>query len=75
MQQIQRKTKPKKEIFHAFKSYMDTRFQPKRMPINKQNAHCYVGIKLREAEYKKKFSSSDDDIRASLLCSETIFTT
>lgn len=54
-----RQTKPKKEIFHAFKSYMDTRFQPKRMPINKQNAHCYVGIKLRETEYKKKFSSSD----------------
>ena len=54
-----RQSKPKKEIFHAFKSYMDTRFQPKRMPINKQNAHCYVGIKLREAEYKKKFSSSD----------------
>jgi hypothetical protein len=54
-----RQSKPKKEIFHAFKSYMDTRFQPKRMPINKQNAHCYVGIKLREAEYKKKFSCSD----------------
>jgi prophage antirepressor-like protein len=54
-----KQTKPKKEIFHAFKSYMDTRFQPKRMPINKQNAHCYVGIKLREAEYKKKFSSSE----------------
>jgi len=54
-----RQSKPKKEIFHAFKSYMDARFQPKRMPINKQNAHCYVGIKLREAEYKKKFSSSD----------------
>jgi hypothetical protein len=49
-----RQSKPKKEIFHAFKSYMDTRFQPKRMTINKQNAHCYVGIKLREAEYKKK---------------------
>jgi regulator of replication initiation timing/phage anti-repressor protein len=54
-----KQTKPKKEIFHAFKNYMDTRFQPKRMPINKQNAHCYVGIKLREAEYKKKFSSAD----------------
>jgi hypothetical protein len=54
-----RQSKPKKEIFHAFKSYMDTRFQPKRMTINKQNAHCYVGIKLRETEYKKKFSSSD----------------
>jgi regulator of replication initiation timing/phage anti-repressor protein len=54
-----KQTKPKKEIFHAFKNYMDTRFQPKRMPINKQNAHCYVGIKLREAEYKKKFSSTD----------------
>jgi hypothetical protein len=54
-----KQTKPKKEIFHALKSYMDTRFQPKRMPINKQNAHCYVGIKLREAEYKKKFSSSE----------------
>jgi hypothetical protein len=54
-----RQTKPKKEIFHAFKDYMDTRFKPKRMSINKQNAHCYVGIKLREAEYKKKFSCSD----------------
>ena len=54
-----RQSKPKKEIFHAFKSYMDTRFQPKRMPINKQNAHCYVGIKLREAEYKKKFAAVD----------------
>jgi hypothetical protein len=54
-----RQSKPKKEIFHAFKSYMDTRFQPKRMPINKQNAHCYVGIKLRETEYKNKFSSSE----------------
>ncbi len=54
-----RQTKPKKEIFHAFKDYMDTRFKPKRMTINKQNAHCYIGIKLREAEYKKKFSCSD----------------
>ena len=54
-----RQTKPKKEIFHAFKDYMDTRFKPKRMSINKQNAHCYIGIKLREAEYKKKFSCSD----------------
>lgn len=54
-----RQSKPKKEIFHAFKSYMDTRFQPKRMTINKQNAHCYIGIKLREAEYKKKFATVD----------------
>jgi hypothetical protein len=54
-----KQTKPKKEIFHAFKDYMDTRFKPKRMTINKQNAHCYIGIKLREAEYKKKFSCSD----------------
>ena len=54
-----KQTKPKKEIFHAFKDYMDTRFKPKRMTINKQNAHCYIGIKLRESEYKKKFSCSD----------------
>jgi hypothetical protein len=54
-----RQTKPRKEIFHAFKDYMDTRFQPKRMMINKQNAHCYIGIKLREAEYKKKFATVD----------------
>ena len=56
---IWKQTKPKKEIFHAFKNYLNTRFQPKRMPINKQNAHCYVGIKLRVVEYKKKFSSAD----------------
>lgn len=41
--------KPTKEVFHALKNYMDTRFKPKRI----QGSHGYLGIKLKSVEYKK----------------------
>jgi len=41
--------KPTKEVFHAFKSYLDARFKPKRIGAN----HGYSGIKLKPVEYKK----------------------
>lgn len=47
--------KPTKEIFHALKSYFDTRFKPKRL----NGHHGYVGVKLRPVEYKKTRQNSD----------------
>ena len=46
--------KPTKEVFHALKNYLDTRFKPKRI----QGNHGYVGIKLKNVEYKKSQESS-----------------
>jgi len=43
------KLKPSKEVFHALKQYLDTRFRPKRVDGN----HGYVGVKLKTVEYKK----------------------
>ena len=48
--------KPTKEVFHAFKTYLDARFKPKR--VNGAN-HGYGGIKLKPAEYKKSKENSD----------------
>jgi hypothetical protein len=47
--------KPTKEIFHAFKSYLDIRFKPKRIGSN----HGYSGIKLKPVEYKKSKENSN----------------
>lgn len=49
------KVKPTKEIFHALKHYLDTRFKPKRIDGN----HGYVGIKLKSVEYKKSSNNLD----------------
>jgi hypothetical protein len=46
--------KPTKEIFHLLKSYLDTRFKPKRI----EGQHGYIGIKLKSVEYKKRFENS-----------------
>jgi hypothetical protein len=46
--------KPTKEVFHALKNYMDTRFKPKRI----QGNHGYLGIKLKTVEYKKTHVNS-----------------
>jgi hypothetical protein len=46
--------KPSKEVFHALKNYLDTRFKPKRI----QGNHGYVGIKLKPLEYKKIHENS-----------------
>jgi hypothetical protein len=47
--------KPSKEVFHALKNYMDTRFKPKRIQCN----HGYLGIKLKSVEYKKTQENSN----------------
>ena len=47
--------KPTKEVFHALKNYLDFRFKPKKI----KTQHGYLGIKLKEVEYKKKFIDSD----------------
>ena len=56
-------TKPKKEIFHAFKNYLDIRFKPSRIsPQNQtknQVVYGYIGVKLKEIEYKKQFINND----------------
>jgi hypothetical protein len=48
------KIKPTKEMFHALKNYLDTRFKPKRINGN----HGYVGIKLKPVEYKKSHENN-----------------
>ena len=54
------KTKPKKEIFHALKHYLDTRFKPARISCQNKDqiVHGYIGIKLKEIQYKKKLENS-----------------
>jgi hypothetical protein len=47
--------KPTKEVFHAFKNYLDIRFKPKRIEAN----HGYSGIKLKPIEYKKTKENSN----------------
>lgn len=54
------KLKPQKEIFHAFKQYLDTRFKPIRFykennDLKMQNVHGYRGIKLKPITYTKRF--------------------
>jgi hypothetical protein len=55
------KTKPKKEIFHALKNYLDTRFKPSRISNQNKNqvVHGYIGVKLKDIYYKKKLVNSD----------------
>jgi hypothetical protein len=54
------KTKPKKETFHALKNYLDTRFKPSRISNQNKNqvVHGYIGVKLKEIIYKKKFENN-----------------
>jgi hypothetical protein len=47
------RTKPTKEVFHAFKQYMDTKFRQQRIYRNGQLAHGYIGIVLKPQEYKR----------------------
>jgi len=47
--------KPSKEVFHALKNYLDFRFKPKKI----KTQHGYLGIKLKEVEYKKRLINSD----------------
>lgn len=53
---------PKKEIFHALKHYLDTRFKPCRLnnQIENQLVHGYKGVTLKPIEYKKKLELSNE---------------
>jgi hypothetical protein len=45
--------KPKKEVFHAFKIYLDTRFKPSRINTQNKNqvVNGYIGVKLKIVNY------------------------
>ena len=58
---IWNKIKPKKELFHAFKTYLDTRFKPSRLSNQTKNqvVNGYNGVKLKSIDYKKKYIGND----------------
>ena len=58
---IWNKIKPKKETFHAFKTYLDTRFKPSRLSKQDKNqvVNGYIGVKLKSIDYKKKYINND----------------
>jgi len=58
------KTKPKKETFHALKNYLDTRFKPARLSNQSKDqiVHGYVGVKLKDIVYKKRYPNSTNDV-------------
>ena len=58
---IWNKIKPQKEIFHSFKNYLDTRFKPSRLSKQDKNqiVYGYIGVKLKDIKYNKKFISND----------------
>jgi len=58
---IWNKIKPKKEIFHALKAYLDTRFKPSRLSNQNKDqlVHGYIGVKLKSIDYKKKSLNND----------------
>ena len=58
---IWNKIKPKKETFHLFKTYLDTRFKPSRLSTQNKNqvVNGYIGVKLQQTEYKKRCLNND----------------
>jgi hypothetical protein len=62
------KTKPKKETFHALKNYLDTRFKAARLSNQTKDhvVHGYVGVKLKEIVYKKRFPVGNNDVETFL---------
>jgi len=55
------KERPKKETFHAFKHYLDTRFKPCRLEKQDKGhvVYGYKGVSLKAIEYKKNIIQSD----------------
>jgi hypothetical protein len=49
------KIKPNKEAFTSLKNYLDTKFKSCRI----QDKNGYIGIKLKDIEYNKKFVEND----------------
>ena len=56
---IWNREKPKKEIFHALKNYLDTRFKHIRLTVQDKNqiVYGYSGVKLKDIIYKKIYAS------------------
>lgn len=56
-------TKPSKEIFHAFKEYLDTKFRPHRLMKQDKNGVVmgYIGVKLNTIEYVKTAGTDVED--------------
>jgi hypothetical protein len=54
---------PSKEIFHALKNYLDTRFKPCRLQKQEKNqlVHGYRGVTLKELVYKKSSTPCDEE--------------
>ena len=57
------KTKPKKEIFHAFKEYLDIRFKHARLAAQNEGhvVYGYIGVKLIPIVYEKKHINNDPE--------------
>jgi hypothetical protein len=57
------KTKPKKEIFHAFKEYLDIRFKHARLAAQMEGhvMYGYVGVKIIPIQYVKKHINHDPE--------------
>ena len=53
--------KPTKETFHAFKNYLDIRFKSARLSTQNKNqvVYGYIGVKLKQIDYKKQFINND----------------
>jgi len=54
---------PSKEIFHALKNYLDTRFKPCRLQKQEKNqlVHGYRGVTLKKLVYKKSSTPCDEE--------------
>ncbi len=67
------KTKPTKEIFHAFKHYLDVRFKHARLADqNKEHVvHGYIGVKLIPIVYEKKHINDDAETFLFQVCKFT----
>lgn len=66
-------TKPKKEVFHGLKNYLDTRFKHARLGRQDEDhvVHGYIGVKLKPIEYKKRMV---DDVAETFLFQVCKFT-
>ena len=64
------KTKPKKDIFHSFKNYLDIRFKHARLAAQTEGhvVYGYIGVKLIPIEYEKKHINSDVEIFLFQVC-------
>lgn len=64
------KTKPKKEIFHAFKNYLEFRFKHTRLAAQTEGRviYGYVGVKLIPIQYVKKHINNDPETFLFQIC-------